>query len=292
MVTDSAGNIKSESDYYPWGDELQFTNADSNHYKFTGKERDSETGLDYFGARYYSNGLGRFITPDWAAKATAVPYADFADPQSLNLYTYVRNVPTTKRDPDGHNWLTDQFKKAAVGALKGLGFVALAPAPPNPMSQPPLLHTTGERIQGQIEQAQRQTSVPEIVIPHGATEKLFFSATVAALLVSGLEEEVQAGRAALGRALASEAQTAELLAGQGRTIAGSGTKTVLRDAPRLAAEHGGAPGDWAKITSSHYTPSGSTGAQTGFETHAYQNLKTGQIVEMKTVPDQIHNVKP
>src|SRR5205807_1268506 len=48
VITDSAGNIKSESDYYPWGGELQFSNNDSNHYKFTGKERDAETGLDYF----------------------------------------------------------------------------------------------------------------------------------------------------------------------------------------------------------------------------------------------------
>jgi RHS repeat-associated protein len=103
VITDSVGNVKSESDYYPWGGELQFVNNDSNHYKFTGKERDSETGLDYFGARYYSNGLGRFITPDWAAKATAVPYAEFADPQSLNLYTYVRNIPTTRYDADGHD---------------------------------------------------------------------------------------------------------------------------------------------------------------------------------------------
>src|SRR5258708_24461052 len=89
VITDSAGNIKSESDYYPWGGELQFTNNDSNHYKLGGHERDSESGLDYFGARYYSNGLGRFITPDWAAKATACPYAEISDPQSLNLYSYV-----------------------------------------------------------------------------------------------------------------------------------------------------------------------------------------------------------
>ena len=102
VITDSLGNIKSESDFYPWGGELQFVNNDSNHYKFTGKERDGETQLDYFGARYYSNGLGRFVTPDWAAKATAVPYAEFADPQSLNLYSYVRNVPTIRFDQDGH----------------------------------------------------------------------------------------------------------------------------------------------------------------------------------------------
>ena len=83
VITDSAGIIKEDEDYYPWGGELQFVNNDSNHYKFTGKERDSETGLDYFGARYYGNWLGRFVTPDWAAKVAAIPYAEFADPQSL-----------------------------------------------------------------------------------------------------------------------------------------------------------------------------------------------------------------
>jgi RHS repeat-associated protein len=102
VITDAAGTIKAESDYYPWGGELQFVNNDSNDYKFTGKKRDTETGLDYFGARYYSNGLGRFMTPDWAAKAAAVPYAEFSDPQTLNLYSYVRNIPTTRFDIDGH----------------------------------------------------------------------------------------------------------------------------------------------------------------------------------------------
>jgi RHS repeat-associated protein len=102
VVTDSLGNIKSESDFYPWGGELQFTNNDSNHYKFTGKERDSETGLDYFGARYFSNGLGRFLVPDWVGKPITVPYANFGNPQSLNLYSYVVNNPMTLNDPDGH----------------------------------------------------------------------------------------------------------------------------------------------------------------------------------------------
>ena len=68
----------------------------------TGKERDSESGLDMFGARYYGSSLGRFMTPDWAAKPTNVPYAQFGNPQSLNLYSYVNNNPTTTRDPDGH----------------------------------------------------------------------------------------------------------------------------------------------------------------------------------------------
>ena len=102
VITDPAGTIKSESDYYPWGGELQFISNDSNHYKFTGHERDSESGLDYQGARYYSNGLGRFITPDWSAVPIPVPYADLTDPQSLNQYSYVRNIPTVHADADGH----------------------------------------------------------------------------------------------------------------------------------------------------------------------------------------------
>ena len=53
----------------------------------TGKERDAESGLDEFGARYYGSSLGRFMTPDWAAKPMAVPYAMFGNPQSLNLYS-------------------------------------------------------------------------------------------------------------------------------------------------------------------------------------------------------------
>ncbi len=102
VITDSAGNIKSESDYYPWGGELQFVNNDSNHYKYGGHERDNESGLDYYGARYYGSALGRFLTPDWAENATAVPYADFGNPQSLNLYSYTKNNPTTFGDADGH----------------------------------------------------------------------------------------------------------------------------------------------------------------------------------------------
>ena len=100
-IISSAGVVEEESDFTAFGSELSATSG-ANHYKFTSKERDSETGLDYFGARYFSNLTGRFMTPDWAAKATAVPYAEFADPQSLNLYTYVRNIPTSKVDADGH----------------------------------------------------------------------------------------------------------------------------------------------------------------------------------------------
>jgi RHS repeat-associated protein len=75
----------------------------------SGKERDTESGNDYFGARYYASTMGRFLSPDWAAKVEPVPYAKLDDPQSLNLYSYVRNNPLSRADKDGHcdfcSWL-------------------------------------------------------------------------------------------------------------------------------------------------------------------------------------------
>lgn len=75
--------------------------------QFTGKERDAESCaagmcLDNFGARFDASSLGRFMTPDWSVKPVTVAYANFGNPQSLNLYSYVENNPTTLRDPDGH----------------------------------------------------------------------------------------------------------------------------------------------------------------------------------------------
>ena len=68
----------------------------------TGKERDTESGLDYFGARYYASSMGRWMSPGWASKPEAVPYSSLSDPQTLNLYGYMRNNPLGGTDKDGH----------------------------------------------------------------------------------------------------------------------------------------------------------------------------------------------
>jgi RHS repeat-associated protein len=68
----------------------------------TGKERDTETGLDYFGARYYASNMGRWMSPDWSSRPSPVPYASLGNPQTLNLYAYVGNNPVTSLDGDGH----------------------------------------------------------------------------------------------------------------------------------------------------------------------------------------------
>ncbi|MFP5204738.1 MAG: RHS repeat domain-containing protein [Acidobacteriota bacterium] len=104
MQTTATGSNEEVCYSYPFGDGLNCTgtSADATEHHFTGKERDTESGLDYFFARYYSSGLARFMTPDWAAAPAAVPYARFGDPRSLNLYAYVGNNPITGIDPDGH----------------------------------------------------------------------------------------------------------------------------------------------------------------------------------------------
>jgi len=91
-----------DADFDPFGGEHIVTNTCPQNYKFTGKERDAESGLDEFGARYYSSAQGRFASPDWSASPSPVPYADLANPQTLNLCTYAQNNPLTYTDPTGH----------------------------------------------------------------------------------------------------------------------------------------------------------------------------------------------
>ncbi|WP_263409585.1 RHS repeat-associated core domain-containing protein [Terriglobus tenax] len=74
----------------------------------SGKERDSESGLDYFGARYYGSAMGRFMSPDWSEKPVSLPYSNVHNPQTLNLYSYIENNPLSRSDPDGH-WPTPSY---------------------------------------------------------------------------------------------------------------------------------------------------------------------------------------
>ena len=98
VITGANGVIQKNSVYYPFGGEIALTAPSfANNYKFTGKERDSESGLDNFEARYLGSSLGRFMSPDpMGGKAE--------DPQSLNRYAYVRNSPLTFTDPSGMNF--------------------------------------------------------------------------------------------------------------------------------------------------------------------------------------------
>jgi RHS repeat-associated protein len=127
MIFDQSGSLANVSrhDYLPFGEELAnvggrttargYTGNDGARQKFTQKERDNETGLDYFLARYYSSTQGRFTSPDefsggpdelydFADNASDNPtfYADTSEPQSLNKYQYTYNNPLNMTDDDGH----------------------------------------------------------------------------------------------------------------------------------------------------------------------------------------------
>ncbi len=111
MVVDRSGSLAGvrRHDFLPFGEELSAGvgirsaslgyGGDSTRQKFTSKERDSETGLDYFGARYFSSAQGRFTSPD-----ALLSSGKQEDPQSWNRYSYVGNRPTIIIDPTGLAW--------------------------------------------------------------------------------------------------------------------------------------------------------------------------------------------
>jgi RHS repeat-associated protein len=110
IVTDSTGNKSEAIYYYPYGGTRQDTGVVSVKHKFTGQELDDETGLYYYGARYYDPQLGRFISADSIVQA---PF----DPQTLNRYSYCRNNPIIYSDPSGHDFGLSILIGAAIGAL-------------------------------------------------------------------------------------------------------------------------------------------------------------------------------
>jgi RHS repeat-associated protein len=107
VVTNESGGVRARHDYLPFGEEIPanvggrqnvagYAATDGTRQRFTSKERDTESGLDYFGARYYSSAQGRFTSVD-PLRASAHP----GDPQSWNRYTYALNRVTVAIDPDG-----------------------------------------------------------------------------------------------------------------------------------------------------------------------------------------------
>lgn len=135
LVTGAGGAVMERHDYAPFGEEIlpqgcelpagaagRSARCDIAGYgaaggvplQFTGKERDGNTGLDYFGAKYFSAAQGRFTSPDEfvggpyevggsrPSQPGPLPYADITNSQSLNKYAYALNNPLRYVDPDGH----------------------------------------------------------------------------------------------------------------------------------------------------------------------------------------------
>ncbi len=93
-MTDETTTVIWNQNYLPFGEPHGGSGVVENSRQYTGKEFEEETGLYYYGARYYHSGLGRFMSVDPAP-------ADPTDPQSWNRYAYVLNNPYKYIDPDG-----------------------------------------------------------------------------------------------------------------------------------------------------------------------------------------------
>ena len=129
VVTAEDQSVLTRHDYLPFGEEIgaalgnrnqasgvsgyTASLADGPAQKFTGKERDNESGLDYFQARYFSGAGGRFTTVDPALAIS------LKDPQTWNRYVYVNNRPLTYVDPDGL-WPTHIHNQLIAEAFPGL----------------------------------------------------------------------------------------------------------------------------------------------------------------------------
>src|ERR1700735_3816441 len=96
VVASSAGAILDQSDFYPFGGERVLSASSGNTYKFTSKERDTESNLDNFGARYDSSILGRFMSPDPLLNSGRP-----GSPQTWNRYAYALDNPLRIVDPTG-----------------------------------------------------------------------------------------------------------------------------------------------------------------------------------------------
>nr|MBA3243096.1 RHS repeat-associated core domain-containing protein [Acidobacteriota bacterium] len=110
MVVDETGSLAGvkRHDYLPFGEEVGagtggrttaqgYSGNDSVRQKFTGYERDNETGLDFAQARYFSSAQGRFTSAD----PLFITAERLADPQHLNIYAYAQNNPLKFTDPSG-----------------------------------------------------------------------------------------------------------------------------------------------------------------------------------------------
>jgi RHS repeat-associated protein len=138
MVVDRSGSLGGirRRDFLPFGEELQAGigirsaslgyGGDSIRQKFTGKERDDETGNDFFEARYYSPIQGRFTTVDPydplnSGEDNASRDYYILQPQNWNRYAYALNNPNKYVDPDGKNPLLTALAGAIGGAAVGAG---------------------------------------------------------------------------------------------------------------------------------------------------------------------------
>jgi RHS repeat-associated protein len=222
VVTDRTGKVIERHDYLPFGEECTTGPCTTNPAvgagqprKFTGKERDTETGLDYFGARYYGSRIGRFTTVD----PVYTWQENLVDPQRWNRYGYGRSNPLRYVDPDGRAAIEiPQATLARNAAIRGAVAEFLGMGTPN---QHPHARFGGAVVDVLL----------SVFLPQNASE---YRANAEATLL-GLAAPMEVGTTALTRYNAEFAARqilgqAPITAG-GRTITPHAAERMVQGAP-------------------------------------------------------------
>jgi RHS repeat-associated protein len=236
---DDTFNVISYEEYHPFGDTSFHTatgaaEVSAKRYRYTGKERDEETGLYYYGARYLAAWLGR-----WTA----------ADPAGMvdgpNVYSYVKNSPIVMRDPDGL-WSWGKTLGFIGAVVIGVAVTALTAGAAGPIAAGIIggfaAGAGGELIEAGVDK--RPTSVGRVLLSGaiGAALGGVFSGVGQILARTGLGAAIaeNIGRSAIGqaasRALYKIATSPSAPAVAARTVA-SGVRqgiTVLEKAGEAA----------------------------------------------------------
>jgi RHS repeat-associated protein len=208
----------------------------TNTRKFTGHERDAETGLDYMMARYYSAPLGRFLAVDPGDDT------DPKDPQSWNKYTYVRNNPLKTIDPTGTDGIGIPTSQAQLNQMTARA-IAQQLAPVGRAMEAANQAKTAETAGKAVVKATCDAAPSVGKIANGATVTLLAATVVfppaaeTTLPAAGATSRIAAGADALALACKPSPETAATVVGD---VIGEGaaatTAKILKDAaPALAS---------------------------------------------------------
>jgi RHS repeat-associated protein len=254
-LVNSTGSITSQFTYDPYGNRTTVSGTIVTDIGYAGYFYHAASALDFAMHRAYDPTHSRWLNRDPIGEAGGV-----------NLYAYTDGNPVSNTDPSGLITSVDmacamdpQFCLEIMGQIIGNNGAIIA-------------KSTGDQCVA--EEANRVANGFQLAATIATVAQLGGAAKG---LVTGASNAVNAIR--LEKQLASESQLAEVMSNQGRTMAGADMRRQIDDLARLLQEYGGKASDWVKVTSSAYR----TRAGEILETHAYENLASGEVVEPKSI---------
>jgi RHS repeat-associated protein len=169
VVTDASGSVVEETGFYPFGHARQaFTpRLIEDPYQYNQKERDRESGLDYFGKRFYNSMIGRWISPD--------PLEEQGG--SLNLYSFVNENPMTHYDPNGAEVKVTYSQSGNKGVYK-IDVKAVVVNTSSHHFSKQELQQYADRLSGQIKKTYQGTETGKFVEFNGKKGTMSWSTTV------------------------------------------------------------------------------------------------------------------